>query len=170
MTEEQEDKLEGVYTLYEEFVADVERLKKLFKGSPPSNMQDALMRTFGPVVRDLAHYARENRLDIDDLLERVEALEDGEGAGGASEETQFTQEDAQKFDLVLQFAQGAAQTMLSNDLPEEERKKISTVLATAEACLKVVEESTLMPEPEGGDEGGEGEGADGEDGGEGEDE
>lgn len=136
---------EGVYSMYEEVVAEIALLKK----RPPSDAKDIsflLIRTVLPLIRDLAHYARENRQDIDSIMDE---LDENDEERAAALGTQFAKEDAPKYDLVLQFAQGVASEMLQRpELPEEERAKVQLVLTTAEECLKQVEELTILEDEE----------------------
>lgn len=127
---------EGVYTLYEEMVASIASFKK----RPPENYKEFVFwfaRDFMPFVRDQAFHIQEHQHDLDQLV-------DGEQL---SQGTQFSLEDAPKFDLVLQAAQGFATTALASpDLPAEDREKLQRILSTAEECLKIVEDSTLPAE------------------------
>lgn len=135
------EKDEGVYVMYDELVAAI----ALHKKRPPANVQDVtflLLREIFPIIRDLAFYAKNAREDIDFLLEN---LDDEHATLG----TQFTREDAVKFDHVLQLAQGTAKEILNQPNLEPEKRVIFEKMASlAEECLKIVEETTLVEEEE----------------------
>jgi hypothetical protein len=125
---------EGIYSMYEEVVAELTHLKK----RPMSSAQEVafvILRTVMPLIRDLSHYVRENRLDIDQLMEQAEG----------SDGTQFTNEDAKNFDLVVQFAKSTLEAAIAS-LPEgsEEKAKIQLLLDTANKCIEVIETSPIV--------------------------
>jgi len=131
---------EGVFSMYEELVA----LIALKKKRPPANNDEVvffLLRELLPIVRDLSFYARVAREDIDNLLD---AADDEAAILG----TQFTHEDALKFDSVLQMAQGLAKEVITEqpDMAPERRAIFEKLIAGAEECLKIVEETTLAEE------------------------
>jgi len=141
------EKDEGVYSMYEELVAMI----ALHKKRPPTDVKDItflILREILPVIRDLAFYARVAREDIDELLDAADAE-------AAVLGTQFTQEDAVKFDRVLQMAQGLARGILTEqpDMEPAKRAIFEQLLSGAEECLKIVEDTTIVEQPEDEPEG-----------------
>lgn len=128
---------EGIYSMYEEVVEEIAQMKR----RPPANAQDItfmLLRTVMPLIRDLSHYVRENRMDIDGLLENQDGV-------GSSDETQFTEEDAKKFDLVIQFAKTAVTEAIKAVAEgSEEANRLKVIETMAEQCLLILESSAIV--------------------------
>lgn len=128
---------EGIYTMYEEIAAEIAQLKR----RPPTSAQDltfVLLRTVMPLIRDLAFIVREARVDIDAILESDE--------GGIG--TQFTEEDAKKFEIVSQFTKQTIATMLPTLMQEqpEEAAKLQFILATADECIAILASAPIVGE------------------------
>jgi hypothetical protein len=126
---------EGIYTMYEDILKDYEKFKK----RPPQSMQDMYRHSCNlfEMIADIAYVVRENRVDIDSILDDQ-----------TNNRTQFTMEDAPKFDLVLQFAKENALLMLEKgkDMDESIREKLQGIVRNAEECLNILESNTLPPE------------------------
>lgn len=127
---------EGIFSMYEEVVEEIASMKR----RPPSSTQEitfVILRTIMPLIRDLAYYVREDRIEIDGLIDR----------DSGSMETQFTPEDAMKFELITQFAKQQAEVVLTalQDQPEQ-KAQIEAVLVAANECLAILESSTLDDE------------------------
>ncbi len=140
---------DGVFTMYEEIVAEIATFKK----RPPPDVKTLVFwmaHTLLPYARDIAHYTRENRKDIDMLIDTTPDTET------VFEGTQFAQEDAPKFDLVLTYALGQAQATLAAaseaGMSPEDQAKLSVVISTAHECLGLLEERTVLDEGEEDDD------------------
>lgn len=137
MTQVDPDSDDEVYQLFMEIQSEIARLKKR-RFRDVGEVHLWITGTGLPLLRDLSFRLYENSSAIDELLDEHES----------SEETQFTLEDAKKFDFVLQFAKGVASASLDRATEDEEKAQLVRVIQTAEECLKIVEESALSEEPE----------------------
>lgn len=132
---------------------EISRLRK----NPLKTAEDVsyfMAGTVLPILKDVAYYlgkTQEIALDVD---LRVEQIEDGV----SGEDTQFTIEDAKKFDKILQFAQMCANEQLkasdSTGLPPEAIAVLREMSSLSEECLKIVEESTLEVDDDDGEDDG----------------
>src|SRR5262249_531942 len=123
-----------VYQLFTEIQAEIARLKKRpFRDV--GSVHVWLTGTGLPLLRDVAYRLFENSEAVDELFDRSDE--------GSEEGTQFTVEDAKKFDLVLQYAKGVAAASLEQVSTDEAKAQLQQVIQLAEACLKAVEENTI---------------------------
>jgi hypothetical protein len=128
-----------VYQLFTEIQSEIARLKK--RPLDYGNFQVYFTGTVLPLMRDLAYRLFETSSTVDDICDRMDEEE--------SPSTQFTVEDAKKFDFVLQFAKGMANAALESS-GETEKAQLQQIIASAEECLQLVEQNTL--DEEGDDE------------------
>jgi len=130
---------DGLESLYEEVVSEIAMLKKR-PASSSAEIHAIILRTVMPIIKDLAYYVRENRRDIDDLMD-----DEAQALG-----TQFAADEAQKFSEVVQFALFQAQAIVQSEATTQEQKDFAQRMVTqAEECLKIIEETALDEEGEG---------------------
>lgn len=156
-TEEEYDD-EKLQNLYDEIVQE----RKRFVKRPPRDIAGLVEFIDGSIMsilKDLAHYARDNDAVLSDVFDRVEALEGD--APDVEQETQFTPEDANDFKLLVTFAREQAKQILASGLPEivegtQAHGQATMIVSKAEAALLLIDESTLEDDDEDEDDEGEG--------------
>jgi hypothetical protein len=92
-------------------------------------MQNARDHLFGLIVHNDTRYT-------DGFNQAFERLDDLEEPG-----TQFTPEDAAKFDFLCQAAKQLAEVSL--DKPGNDKKMCERIIVAANECLEIIEQSTL---------------------------
>lgn len=127
-----------MYQLYMEIQSEISRLKK----RPPRDFGHFMVLftgTFLGYMRDMAYRLSEDSAAIEELYEQTGDEDDGE--------TRITKEDADKLNLVLNFAREVASGMLAQSSAEEQ-DKFKAILQHTEECLKLVAESTIQEDDE----------------------
>jgi DNA replication initiation complex subunit (GINS family) len=137
---------ERVFKLHGMIEAERMRLKKA-KGTPDaSKIYDIVTGTVMPLLAELAHYAAEQATMTYELAEKVE--------GDGPQDTQFTPDDAKKFELIVTYALGVASESLKQlDSGTADHQKAVELVNTANECLQIIEDGTLVDgPPDDGDE------------------
>src|SRR6185369_14505501 len=102
-----------------------------------SSLNEMIVGTVLPIMKEMAHYLREHTEHIYGLYDQIE---------GGEDETKISLEHARKFELVTQYAIFLAKAQIENGaatMEAAEKAKHMEVLATAEECLKILEDHTF---------------------------
>lgn len=151
--------------MFNEIKSNRARIKKRFESlKTPTSFEECKQQTQllareidGTVLsylQDTAHYLGQHVIQMEAIWDRMES-------GSNSEETQFTLEDAPRFEKVLTYAKQNIEGILNHpDVPTtpEQKALLVGILEDANYCLASVSENTLEEDNEDDEEDDENEG------------